>query len=73
MGRGSEAYNAGIRPGDVIVQFNGQPISDPSQFSRMVADAKIGSTATVRVLRNGRGIEFKLAVVSSSASSRTRR
>jgi len=72
MGRGSEAYTAGIRPGDVIVQFNGQPISDPSQFSRMVADAKIGSTAAVRVLRNGRGIEFKLAVVSSS-SARPRR
>jgi serine protease Do len=74
MSRGSEAYVAGIRPGDVIVQFNGQPIADPSQFSRMVADAKIGSTASVRVLRNGRGIEFKLAVVSSSsASARPRR
>jgi Do/DeqQ family serine protease len=74
MSRGSEAYVAGIRPGDVIVQFNGQPIADPSQFSRMVADAKIGSSASVRVLRNGRGIEFKLAVVSSSsASARPRR
>ncbi|MBI3401504.1 MAG: trypsin-like peptidase domain-containing protein [Acidobacteria bacterium] len=72
MSRGSEAYSAGIRPGDVIVQLNGQPVADPSQFSRMVADAKIGSTASVRVLRNGRGIEFKLAIVSSS-SARPRR
>ena len=72
MTRVSEAYEAGLRPGDVIVAFNGQPIDDPSQFSRMVADAKIGTTATVKVLRNGRPIQFKLPIVSSS-SSRSRR
>src|SRR5262249_24245804 len=66
MTRGSEVYEAGLRPGDVIVAFNGQPVSDPSQFSRMVADAKIGSTATVKVLREGRPMEFKLPIVSTS-------
>jgi serine protease Do len=69
MGRASEAYNAGIRPGDVIVGFNGQPVADPSQFSRMVADAKIGSTASLRVLRNGRSMEVKMAIVSSSSTA----
>jgi serine protease Do len=68
MNRGSEAYDAGLRPGDVIVAFNGRPISDPAQFSRLVADAKIGTTATVKVLRNGRAIEFKLAIVSTSTT-----
>jgi serine protease Do len=70
MTRASEAYDAGIRPGDVIVAFNGQPIDDPSQFSRMVADAKIGTTATVKVLRNGRSMQFKLPIVSSSSRAR---
>ena len=42
MTRVSEAYDAGLRPGDVIVSFNGQPIDDPSQFLRLVADAKLG-------------------------------
>ena len=73
MTRASEAYDAGIRPGDIIVGFNGQPIDDPSQFSRMVSDARIGSTAAIRVLRNGRAMEFKLPIVSSSSSSRGRR
>jgi serine protease Do len=68
MTRGSEVYDAGLRPGDVIVGFNGQTVSDPSQFSRMVSDAKIGSTATVKVLRDGRAMEFKLPIVSSSRS-----
>ena len=70
MGRVSEAYDAGLRPGDVIVAFNTRPIDDPSQFQRMVADAKIGSTATVKVLRQGRAMEFKLPVSSSSSQRR---
>jgi serine protease Do len=74
MGRVSEAYDAGLRPGDVIVAFNGRAVDDPSQFQRLIADAKIGSTATLRVLRQGRAIEFKLPIVSSAnASARPRR
>jgi S1-C subfamily serine protease len=69
MMRNSEAYEAGLRPGDVIVGFNAQKVDDPSQFFRLVADAKIGSTASVRALRTGRALDFKLLVVSSSASS----
>jgi serine protease Do len=72
MYRDSEAYNAGLRPGDVIVAFNGQTIDDPSQFARFVADAKIGSTATVRAIREGRTIDVKLPIVSTS-TQRTRR
>ncbi len=52
--------------------MNGQTIDDPSQFLRLVADAKPGTTATVKVLRNGRPLEFKLPIVSTS-TSRSRR
>ena len=69
MTRVSEAYQAGLRPGDIIVGLNGQKIDDPSQLSKMIADSKIGSTATVKVLRNGRAMEFKLPIVSSSTAS----
>jgi Do/DeqQ family serine protease len=64
----SEAYDAGLRPGDVIVGFNGQRVDDPSQFFRLVADAKIGSTVAVKALRNGRSVDIKMVVVSSSSS-----
>jgi serine protease Do len=70
MRRVSEAYDAGLRPGDVIVAFNGHAIDDPSQFSRLVADAPIGSTANLKVMRNGRPMEFKLPIVSSSRARR---
>jgi S1-C subfamily serine protease len=70
MVRGSEAYDAGIRPGDVIVGFNGTKIDDPSQLYRLVADARIGSTATVKVLRNGRTLDIKVPIVSDSRGRR---
>ena len=73
MMRDSESYDAGLRPGDVIVEFNRQRVDDPSQFFRLVADARVGSTATVKVLRDGRTLEFKLPIVSSSAASPRRR
>ena len=70
MTRNSAAYEVGIRPGDVIVGFNGTAIDDPSQLNRLVADSKIGSTATLKVLRGGRSVEFKLVIVSSASSRR---
>ena len=70
MSRGSEAYEAGVRPGDIIVRFNGTPVSDPSQLYRLVADARIGSTAAIRVLRNGRAMDFRLPIVSDSRARR---
>ena len=65
----SESYAAGLRPGDVIVEFNNQAIDDPSQFFRLVADAKIGSTASIKVLRNGREMSFRLPIVSTAEAS----
>jgi Do/DeqQ family serine protease len=70
MMRGSEAYQAGVRPGDVIVNFNGTRIDDPSQLYRLVADARIGSTASLRVLRNGRILELKVPIVSDARGRR---
>jgi serine protease Do len=72
MSRASEAYDAGVRPGDVIVAVNGVAIADPSQFLRLISDSKPGTTAAVKVLRNGRTMEFKLPIVST-ATSRSRR
>jgi serine protease Do len=71
MTRVSEAYEAGLRPGDVVLSVNGQPIDDPSQFLRLVADSKPGTTAVVKVLRVNRTLEFKLPIVSTS-TARTR-
>jgi len=51
--RSSDAYAAGLRQYDIIVSFNNTPIEDASQFIRLLADAEIGSTATLTVFRDG--------------------
>jgi serine protease Do len=70
MTRNSAAYDAGVRPGDIIVRFNEKKIDDPSQLYRFVADAPIGSTASIRVLRNGRPVDLKVPITSDSRARR---
>ncbi|MGH9257083.1 MAG: trypsin-like peptidase domain-containing protein [Vicinamibacterales bacterium] len=62
MRRDAAAYGAGLRPGDVIVSFNGTTIADGGQLSRLIQDARIGSTAVVAVIREGRRLELKIPI-----------
>jgi Do/DeqQ family serine protease len=71
MDRRSEAYAAGLRPGDIIVSYNETSIDDSFQFLRLLSDTKIGSTVTLGVLREGRRITVK--VVVEQATGRRRR
>ena len=63
MLEGGDAYTAGIRPGDIIVSFNGTTVEDASHFMRMVLDAPIGGTATMGVFRAGRTSTVKVPIV----------
>jgi serine protease Do len=67
IGRASSAYQAGIGPGDIIIAFNGIRIDDASQLQRAIQDASIGSTATVRILRNGRQTDVRVPIRSSTS------
>jgi S1-C subfamily serine protease len=68
----SAAYIAGMRPGDVIVSFDGTPIEDQSHFMRLLSDAKIGSTVTLGLLREGKSLSVKVAIVKSTGQPRRR-
>jgi serine protease Do len=50
---GSAAASAGLQSGDVIVEFNGQPVQDSSQLKLRVAETGPGATVPVVVVRNG--------------------
>jgi Do/DeqQ family serine protease len=62
IARDSSAYQSGLRPGDVIVSFNGTAVTDGSQLSRMVDDARIGSNASIDVIREGRRMQLKVPI-----------
>ena len=51
---GQPAERAGLRRNDVIVEFDGQPVSDLQKFRLKVADTPIGQKVSVVVLRDGK-------------------
>lgn len=50
----SPAERAGLRSGDIIVEFNGKPVKTPKHLTEMVADTPVGTPASVKYLRDGR-------------------
>jgi serine protease Do len=48
------AEKAGIKSGDVIVGLNGKDITDVNSFQLAVSESAPGSSATVKLLHNGR-------------------
>ena len=69
MQQRSDAYSAGLRPGDVIVSFNGTTVEDPSHFVRLLSDAKIGTTVTLGLIREGKSISVKVPIVKSTGGA----
>jgi S1-C subfamily serine protease len=49
----SPADRAGLRPGDMLIDFGGTPIGGPDDLIRLLTDTTIGVETPVRVLRNG--------------------
>ena len=59
---GAPAEKAGIAMGDVIVQFNGQPVTGAKDLSRIVAATPVGESVTVRVIRDGKAMDIQAKV-----------
>jgi serine protease Do len=58
----SPARKAGMREGDVIVAWNGDPIENPTRLQLAVGQTPVDSHAQVDVLRDGATISLKIAV-----------
>ena len=59
---GSPAEKAGIKAGDIIVEFNGKAIKEMSELPRQVAAIPVGKTVDVKVLRNGEPVVVKAQI-----------
>jgi serine protease Do len=51
---GTPAAAAGLNPGDVILDFAGKPVSSPRELQGLVESAKVGSSQTLTILRDGK-------------------
>jgi S1-C subfamily serine protease len=60
---GSPAEGAGLRRGDLLVELDGEPVTDASDLQRLMVDERIGRTVDAVVLRGGapRPIQLTLA------------
>jgi len=60
--KGSAAARGGLRAGDVILSYNGQPVESMNELPIMVAATKPGEDVEVEVLRQGETETFELVV-----------
>jgi len=70
---GSAADHAGIRQGDVIQAFNGEPVRDFNSLRNRVADTAPGSSASVTVVRDGSKRDLTVRLDEASAADRRAR
>jgi serine protease Do len=63
VAKGSPAEKAGIRRGDIILEFNGRKVTDVGTLRNMVAQSKVGSELELRILRGSREYVLKVVIV----------
>jgi serine protease Do len=57
----SPAAKAGLRKGDVVVEFDGERVRSVRQFSRLVSETPVGRTVAAAVQRDGQRVTVNLA------------
>ncbi|MBR4104964.1 MAG: trypsin-like peptidase domain-containing protein, partial [Thermoguttaceae bacterium] len=63
----SPAERAGLRRGDVVVEFDGEAIEDDVHFARLIAIADVSKAANVKFLRGARLLETSARLERSGA------
>jgi serine protease Do len=58
----SPAAKAGIKPGDVIVRYDGKPVDTPRALPSLVANTEVGRSVDLTVLRDGSPQSLKVTV-----------
>jgi serine protease Do len=57
---GSPADRAGVRPEDLILDVDGEPVADVSGLQRLMGPERIGAPVAFRIVRNGNELELRL-------------
>src|ERR1044071_6174932 len=57
---GSPAQRAGLREGDVIVEFEGRPVSGVDDLHRLLTEAQIGKRSPATVIRNSETVSIEI-------------
>lgn len=67
---GAPAAEAGIKQGDIVLEFDGRDVEEMNDLPRIVAATPVGKTVKVKLFRNGKEIEVKVKVGKLSGDGR---
>lgn len=56
------ADKAGLRDGDIVIEYNGKPIDDIRELSQAVASTKPGAKVKVKAMREGKPVSLVIVV-----------
>jgi len=59
---GSPAEKAGIKAGDIILKFNGDPVKGAAHLKNLVGREKPGSSAKLSVFRDKKNLDFNVKI-----------
>tara|TARA_B100000029_G_scaffold449520_1_gene472826 strand:- start:920 stop:2263 length:1344 start_codon:yes stop_codon:yes gene_type:complete len=62
VAQGSPSDKAGIKDGDIILEFDGKPINEMRELPKIVAETDVGKTVDVKVWRNKRELIKKITL-----------
>lgn len=62
IAKGSPAEKAGIRRGDVILEYNGKKVEDVGSLRNMVSQSKVGADIPVRILRGEKQYSVRVSI-----------
>ena len=68
VAEGSPAERAGVKPGDVIVRYDGKPVDSPRALPPLVANTEIGKTVELSIVRDGAVRPVEVTVGNLTAS-----
>jgi len=68
---GSPAAHAGIQRGDIILELDGRPVTEPGDLSVRIGQTAPGTTVHLKIFRNGqtRDLDVKLGELSEKAEA----
>ncbi|HSC46835.1 MAG TPA: DegQ family serine endoprotease [Gammaproteobacteria bacterium] len=64
---GSAADKAGLKPGDVIVSVDGQPVGSNSELQSVIGVMRVGTTVSLGVVRNGKSMTLQATISKAGA------
>jgi serine protease Do len=70
---GQPAAKAGMEPGDVIIEFNGKPVTRRDELVNHVTATKPGTTVPVKVLRDRKEVSLNITVAELDLENETSR